>query len=58
MALRVTQDCNCNTTACFRCMDVCQYGAISLGWSRPEIDKDKCTECGACREVCPTAAIW
>ncbi len=47
-----------NKTMCFSCKDVCLDDAIEyLGLFRPEIDYEKCTNCGFCVKVCPTNAI-
>jgi len=45
-------------TMCFSCKESCLDDAINfLGLFRPEIDIDKCTNCGFCISVCPTQAI-
>lgn len=45
--------CGCNA-----CGDVCSHNAITFrtdleGFWYPEIDMDKCTDCGLCEKVCP-----
>lgn len=45
--------CGCNA-----CGDVCAHGAISYktddeGFWYPEVDSQKCIECGLCEKVCP-----
>ena len=45
--------CGCNA-----CGDVCAHDAITFktdieGFWYPEVDKDKCTDCGFCERVCP-----
>jgi coenzyme F420-reducing hydrogenase beta subunit len=49
--------CGCNA-----CGDICGHDAISFvtdieGFWYPEIDKDKCTDCGLCDRVCPIINI-
>lgn len=49
--------CGCNA-----CGDVCAHNAITFktdieGFWYPEIDKDKCTDCGLCEKVCPIVNI-
>lgn len=45
--------CGCNA-----CGDVCAHNAITFktdieGFWYPEVDKDRCTDCGLCEKVCP-----
>jgi len=43
---------------CSSCKDSCLDNAIQfLGLFRPEIDYDKCTNCGFCISTCPTQAF-
>lgn len=49
--------CGCNA-----CGDICHSQAISFksdqeGFWYPEVDKDKCTNCGLCEKICPTLNI-
>ncbi|SHJ52892.1 RnfABCDGE type electron transport complex subunit B [Tepidibacter formicigenes] len=39
------------------CVNVCQFGAITIKDGIAHIDKDKCVSCGKCIEVCPKAVI-
>ncbi len=39
------------------CVNVCQFGAITIQDGIAHIDKDKCVACGKCLEVCPKAVI-
>lgn len=43
---------------CKNCMNICPKKAINMkknseGFLYPEIDKDKCINCGMCKKVCP-----
>lgn len=43
---------------CAACMDVCPVGAIQMkqgkdGFSYPETDHDRCTDCSLCDKICP-----
>ncbi|OQA31896.1 MAG: F(420)H(2) dehydrogenase subunit F [archaeon ADurb.Bin336] len=45
-------------TGCFACYNICPTNAISMrlnkeGFLYPEIDKEKCINCGLCEKVCP-----
>ncbi len=45
-------------TGCGACENVCRLDALSLlpdgrGFARPEIDKEKCVDCGQCVQACP-----
>lgn len=47
-----------NCTGCMSCSSVCSHDAIEIkedafGFLRPSIVEDRCTDCGACRRVCP-----
>ncbi len=47
-----------NCYGCSSCVQICPSGAISFredneGFSYPEIDGAKCTDCGLCRRACP-----
>jgi ferredoxin-type protein NapF len=45
-------------TICSSCKDICLDKAINfLGMLRPEIDLEKCSNCGFCVSVCPNSAI-
>ena len=49
--------CGCNA-----CGDACAHGAITFktdieGFWYPEVDKDKCVDCGLCEKVCPIINI-
>ena len=40
------------------CVKACQFGAIKINAKGvAEVDKEKCTNCGACREACPRHII-
>ncbi|SHG99260.1 RnfABCDGE type electron transport complex subunit B [Tepidibacter thalassicus] len=39
------------------CVNVCQFGAITIKDGIAHIDKDKCVSCGKCIEVCPKSVI-
>lgn len=46
-------------TGCAACLDACQRKVIAMaqgfdGVERPRIDENKCVDCGACRNLCPT----
>lgn len=47
-----------NCTGCMACYNKCPNNAISIvyneaGFYTPQIDKEKCTNCGLCASVCP-----
>lgn len=49
--------CGCNA-----CGDICVHKAITFktdieGFWYPEVDKDRCTDCGLCEKVCPIINI-
>ncbi len=40
------------------CVHACPFGAISIGQSGlPEVNKNLCTGCGICEQICPKAII-
>lgn len=46
-------------TGCYACASACPKKAITMvrnaeGFEYPKIDKEKCVECGVCRQVCPS----
>ena len=43
---------------CAACSNICNFSAITMkqnaeGFYYPEVDKDKCRDCGMCQKVCP-----
>ncbi|WP_042347330.1 4Fe-4S binding protein [Bacillus massiliigorillae] len=44
-------------STCQACVGVCHENAISLIDSKPEINRDQCSECGKCLAICPVQAI-
>lgn len=44
-------------TACGKCIDICQWDAITKEGTIVSIDEERCEGCGACRRVCPENAI-
>lgn len=53
----VRANCDTGCIGCTRCVRACEYGAISMQGALAVIDYDKCVDCKACVEVCPTHAI-
>ena len=54
--IHITDKVNC--CGCNACGDICGKQAISFktdneGFWYPEVDKDKCVDCGLCEKVCP-----
>lgn len=47
----------CRHCIAHKCMNNCPKKAISLVQNRAFIDRDKCIECGRCKQVCPYGAI-
>ena len=45
----------CN--GCRKCLNACDYGAISMSGFKAVIDPDKCTGCGDCAKYCSRGAI-
>lgn len=48
---------NCRKCMAKSCMGSCNFGAITMGPSRAQIDYSKCKDCGACARNCPYNAI-
>ncbi len=48
---------NCRKCMKKACLSACNFGAISMGVHRSQIDHAKCKECGACVRACPYNAI-
>ena len=53
MAFKVDED---KCTNCQRC-NVCPVDAISYDGYKARIDKEKCIECGSCKDRCDNGAI-
>lgn len=54
--INITNKADC--CGCNACGDICSKGAISFktdneGFWYPEVDKEKCVDCGLCEKVCP-----
>lgn len=49
--------CSFGCLGCGTCKDYCQFGAIEIINGLAVIDKDKCTACRKCVEVCPKNVI-
>lgn len=48
---------NCRKCMAKACLGACNFGAITIGPNRAQINYDKCKECGACARNCPYNAI-
>ncbi len=53
----VKENCATGCIACRMCVKACEYDAIVVENNIARIDYEKCTQCGACVEKCPTKAI-
>ncbi len=54
---QVRSVCSVGCIACRACVRACEYDAIEMVDNLAVIDYDKCVQCGACAEKCPTKAI-
>ena len=53
----VTTACELGCIGCKKCEKTCPNGAITVTDFCAHIDYEKCTNCGACKEVCPRHVI-
>lgn len=53
----VRKVCKAGCIGCMKCQKTCEYGAITVTGNLAHIDPEKCTNCGACVEVCPVHVI-
>lgn len=53
----VKDNCQVGCIACKMCVKACEFDAIKVENNIAVIDYEKCTQCGACFEKCPTNAI-
>lgn len=53
----VKDSCSVGCIACTLCVKACQYDAIKFENNLARVDYEKCTQCNACVEKCPTKAI-
>lgn len=53
----VKDACNVGCIGCTLCVKACQFGAVVFENNLAKIDYEKCTQCMACVQKCPTKAI-
>jgi ferredoxin len=49
--------CQIGCLGCKRCENQCEAGAIVITQNLASVDPEKCVNCGACVNVCPTKCI-
>lgn len=54
----VREACKVGCIGCRLCVKACEYDAIKVVNNIAHIDYDKCVDCMACAEKCPTKAIY
>ena len=54
----VMQSCEVGCIGCKKCEKVCPSDAVTVENNVAHIDPEKCTNCGACAEVCPRKIIF
>lgn len=50
-------NCKVGCIGCKKCENTCEFDAVKVDGFLARIDKDKCTACGKCIEVCPVKCI-
>lgn len=55
--VKVTKICDFGCIGCMRCQRECEQSAITVVDFLAVIDKQKCTNCGHCAEICPRHII-
>jgi RnfABCDGE-type electron transport complex B subunit len=53
----VMKACAVGCIGCKKCEKTCEFGAITVTDNVAHIDYEKCTNCGACVDVCPKGCI-
>ncbi|MCP5104324.1 MAG: NAD(P)-binding protein [bacterium] len=53
-----SKECNIGCLGLGTCVRGCPFGALSMGENNlPVVNKDRCTSCGICAEICPNDII-
>lgn len=53
----VKSNCSVGCIGCKICEKACEFDAVHIDKFLAKVDYDKCTQCGACTQKCPTKAI-